>query len=157
MAAVPKKRKMAVLRLMSDLKTFHGDPPSGVSASPVSEDNVFEWDATIIGPEETAWEGGIFSLKLVFPANYPDGPPKVRFTCEMFHPNVYADGTLCLDIIQDAWKPIYTVATILTSIQSLLTDPNPDSPANVDAAKLWREDKKLYNRRVRRTAAKTIE
>lgn len=34
-----------------------------------------------------------------------------------FHPNVYGDGSLCLDIIQDKWSPIYSVSSILTSIQ----------------------------------------
>ncbi len=55
---------------------------------------------------------------------------------------VYKDGTLCLDIIQDAWSPVYTVSTILTSIQSLLTDPNPASPANPEAAQLLASDPK---------------
>lgn len=75
------------------------------------------WGATIFGPSETAWEGGIYSLRLTFTEAYPEKPPRVRFTSEMFHPNVYTDGTLCLDIIQDKWSPIYTVNTILTSIQ----------------------------------------
>ena len=101
--------------------------------------------------------GGIFSLRLQFPDQYPDKPPRVRFTCDMFHPNVYADGSLCLDIIQDLWKPIYTVDMLLTSIQSLLTDPNVDSPANVEAARLLKSDPKQYKRRVRRLAAKTVE
>jgi ubiquitin-conjugating enzyme E2 A len=101
--------------------------------------------------------GGIFSLRLQFPDQYPDKPPQVRFTCDMFHPNVYADGSLCLDIIQDLWKPIYTVDMLLTSIQSLLTDPNTDSPANVEAARLLKSDPKQYKRRVRRIAAKTVE
>jgi len=70
---------------------------------------------------------------------------------------VYPDGSICLDIIQNLWKPIYTVDMLLTSIQSLLTDPNCDSPANVDAAKLYRTDMKQYKRRVRRIAAKTVE
>jgi ubiquitin-conjugating enzyme E2 A len=81
-----------------------------------------------------------------FTEEYPDKPPRVRFSSEMFHPNVYSDGSLCLDILQNAWSPIYTVSTILTSIQSLLTDPNPSSPANPDAAKMYREDIKSYNR-----------
>ena len=34
------------------------------------------------------------------------------------------DGTLCLDLIQDQWSPVQSVSTLLTSVQSLLTDPN---------------------------------
>jgi ubiquitin-conjugating enzyme E2 A len=45
----------------------------------------------------------------------------------MFHPNVYANGELCLDILQNRWSPTYDVAAILTSIQSLFNDPNPNS------------------------------
>ena len=80
----------------------------------------------------------------------------MRFTSEVFHPNVYSDGTLCMDIIQDQWSPIHNVCTLLTSIQSLLTDPNPASPANPEAAQLFQEDPSGYNRRVRRLAQKTI-
>lgn len=82
---------------------------------------------------------------------------KVRFTCEMYHPNVYSDGTLCLDIIQDQWSPIYTTSLILTSIQSLLTDPNPNSPANPEAAKMFTSNTKEYKKRVRRIASKSLE
>ncbi len=74
--------------------------------------------------------GGIYSLRLTFCDRYPEKPPKVRFTTKMFHPNVYADGNICLDIIAAKWTPSYTVSSILTSIQSLLTDPNVQSPAN---------------------------
>jgi ubiquitin-protein ligase len=55
--ATPAQQKVAVLRLMSDLRQMQGDPPSGCSASPVSEDNLFVWNATIIGPDESPWEG----------------------------------------------------------------------------------------------------
>lgn len=79
----------------------------GCSASPMSEENLFVWSATIFGPPETPWEGGVYSLRLTFNDQYPEKPPRVRFTAEMFHPNVYTDGTLCLDIIQDKWSPIY--------------------------------------------------
>jgi ubiquitin-conjugating enzyme E2 A len=155
--ATPSQQKVAMLRLMSDMKQMQADPPSGCSASPVSDDNLFVWNATIIGPDESPWEGGIYTLRLQFPDQYPDKPPRARFITEMFHPNIFPDGTLCLDIIQDKWKPIYTVSTILTSIQSLLCDPNNDSPANVDAAKMLKTAPKDYKKRVRRLAQKSVE
>lgn len=70
--------------------------------------------------------------------------------------SVYQDGTLCLDIIQNKWSPSYTVSSVLTSIQSLLTDPNCGSPANPEAAELFMQDKKAYNRRVRRLTEESL-
>ena len=43
----------------------------------------------VFGPDDTPWEGGIFSLRITFTDNYPEKPPRVRFTSDMFHPNVY--------------------------------------------------------------------
>ncbi|CAH8355313.1 unnamed protein product [Eruca vesicaria subsp. sativa] len=92
---------------------------------------------------------GTFKLSLQFSEDYPNKPPTVRFVSRMFHPNIYADGSICLDILQNQWSPIYDVAAILTSIQSLLCDPNPNSPANSEAARMFSESKREYNRRVR--------
>ena len=105
----------------------------------------------------TTREGGVFQLRLTFSDRYPEKPPRVRFTSEMFHPNVYTDGTLCLDIIQDAWSPCHNVASILTSIQSLLCDPNCSSPANQEAARMYSDTRKDFNRKVRRIAQKSVE
>ncbi|XP_021890518.1 ubiquitin-conjugating enzyme E2 1-like isoform X1 [Carica papaya] len=117
----------AQLRLMSDLKSIINEPPEGCSASPLSDENLFVWSATIFGPDETPWEGGVFSLRMTFGQNYPEKPPRVRFTSEMFHPNIYRDGTLCMDIIQDAWSPCHNVSTILTSVQQILRQLNSTS------------------------------
>ncbi|VAH57911.1 unnamed protein product [Triticum turgidum subsp. durum] len=92
---------------------------------------------------------GTFKLTLQFNEEYPNKPPTVRFISRMFHPNIYADGSICLDILQNQWSPIYDVAAILTSIQSLLCDPNPNSPANSEAARMFSENKREYNRKVR--------
>ena len=62
---------------------------------------------------------------------------------------VYNDGRICLDILDNKWSPIYDVLTILASIQSLLTDPNVDSPANAEAAKMYSENIQDYYKRVR--------
>ena len=76
-------------------------------------------------------------------------PPVVKFTSKMFHPNIYQDGSICLDILKERWSPSYDVTAILTSIQSLLSDPNPSSPANNVAAQLLRDNPREYEKRVR--------
>ncbi len=85
---------------------------------------------------------------MTFSEEFPTKPPHVKFLCPMFHPNIYANGEICLDILQNQWSPIYDIGAILTSIQSLLCDPNPNSPANSEAARLWNENRREYNRRV---------
>lgn len=74
-------------------------------------------NAVIIGPADTPFEDGTFRLVMHFEEQYPNKPPSVKFISEMFHPNVYATGELCLDILQNRWSPTYDVAAVLTSIQ----------------------------------------
>lgn len=70
---------------------------------------------------------------------------------------VYSNGDICLDILKHNWSPIYDVAAILTSIQSLLTDPNTKSPANADAARLYDNNKREYFHRVKEIVDKSLE
>jgi ubiquitin-conjugating enzyme E2 A len=135
-------------RLMRDFKRLQNDPPQGIQAAPL-DNNVMAWQAVIFGPDDTPWEGGTFKLLLEFTEDYPNKPPLVKFISKIFHPNVYADGKICLDILQNQWSPIYDIAAILTSIQSLLSDPNPASPANAEASQLFEKDRREYNKRVR--------
>lgn len=58
----------------------------------------------------------MFTLFLEFTEEYPNKPPKVKFTSKLFHPNIYKDGNICLDILNTNWSPIYDVSSILTSI-----------------------------------------
>jgi len=134
-------------RLLRDLKRISSDPPTGIIANPDAND-LLVWHAVIFGPEDTPWEGGTFKLRLQFLEEYPNRPPVVKFVTKLFHPNIYSDGAICLDILANQWSPIYDVSAILASIQSLLTDPNPNSPANVEAAKLYVENRREYDRKV---------
>jgi len=134
-------------RLLRDFKKLQADPPSGVSGAP-TDDNILLWQAVIFGPADTPFEDGTFKLVLEFTEEYPNKAPTVRFVSKMFHPNVYADGGICLDILQNRWSPTYDVAAILTSIQSLLDEPNPNSPANSLASQLYQENRREYEKRV---------
>lgn len=99
-------------------------------------------------PEDTMWESGTFHLLIKFTEDYPTSPPIVRFLTRMYHPNIYLDGKICLDILQNQWSAMYDIAAVLTSIQSLLNDPNPDSPANPQAAKILVNNRVEYDRLV---------
>ncbi|KAJ8648747.1 hypothetical protein MRB53_001770 [Persea americana] len=123
-------------RLQSELMALmmSGDP--GISAFP-DGDNIFNWVGTITGSKDTVYEGKVYKLHLSFPSEYPFKPPKVQFDTLCFHPNVDVCGNICLDILQDKWSSAYDVRTVLLSIQSLLGEPNNDSPLNNQAAALW--------------------
>nr|XP_033703483.1 ubiquitin-conjugating enzyme E2 B-like [Tursiops truncatus] len=114
------------------------------------------WNAVIFGPEGTSFEDGTFKPVTEFSEEYPNILPAVRFLSKMLHPNVYADGSTCLDILQDQWSPIYEVASLLTSIQSLLDEPNPNSPANRQAAQLYQENKRGDEKRVSAIIEQTL-
>ncbi|XP_027202887.2 ubiquitin-conjugating enzyme E2 B-like [Dermatophagoides pteronyssinus] len=134
-------------RLMRDFKRIQDDPPPGISAAPHDND-IMRWNAVIFGPPGTPYEDGTFHLTLQFSDDYPNKPPSVKFVSKMFHPNIYTDGSICLDILQTRWSPTYDVSAILTSIQSLLDEPNPNSPANALAAQLFMENRNEYIKRV---------
>ncbi|KAL1456013.1 hypothetical protein WDU94_000768 [Cyamophila willieti] len=112
----------ALRRLMAEYKQLTINPPEGIIAGPVNEENFFEWEALITGPEGTCFEGGVFPAKLTFPSDYPLSPPKMQFTCDMFHPN----------------------------------KPNDESGANVDAAKMWREDREEFNKKANKLVRRTL-
>jgi hypothetical protein len=56
----------AARRLAADLRELQRAEAEGVSASPVSDSNIFLWNATIVGPDETAWEGANISRQLLW-------------------------------------------------------------------------------------------
>ncbi|KAJ6500403.1 ubiquitin-conjugating enzyme/RWD-like protein [Mycena sanguinolenta] len=125
-------------RLTSELMTLMMSSSPGISAFPKSDGNLFEWVGTIEGPAETIYAGLSFRISISFPANYPYVAPAIKFETPCFHPNVdITSGAICLDILQDKWSAVYSVQTILLSLQSLLGEPNNASPLNTDAAALW--------------------
>nr|CAG4638748.1 EOG090X0DZY [Cyclestheria hislopi] len=130
------KHQSTSKRLQQELMTLMMSGDKGISAFPDGDD-FFSWVGTIHGPVGTVYEGLVYKLSLHFPNGYPFTAPTVKFVTSCFHPNVDTYGNICLDILKDKWSALYDVRTILLSIQSLLGDPNNDSPLNGQAAQLW--------------------
>ena len=102
-----------------------------------------------MGPEDSPYSGGVFFLNIHFPPDYPFKPPKVSFTTKIYHPNINANGSICLDILKDQWSPALTISKVLLSISSLLTDPNPDDPLVPEIATIYKSDRERYNNTAR--------
>ncbi|KAF9235904.1 putative UBC11 protein [Melanogaster broomeanus] len=107
------------------------DPPSGVSGSPCP-DNIMIWNAVIFGPSDTPFEDGT-----------------------MFHPNVYANGELCLDILQNRWSPTYDVAAILTSIPELAARSKSKQSRECRGSAIVQREHEGVRRRVKATVGRT--
>jgi ubiquitin-conjugating enzyme E2 D/E len=136
---------MSLKRLQKEVTEMQKDTPANCSAGPNNND-LFNWEATIIGPTETPYEGGIFKLKILFPADYPFKPPKITFETRIYHPNINANGGICLDILKDQWSPALNITKVLLSICSLLDEPNPDDPLMPEIAQLFKSNKTEFNR-----------
>ena len=137
-----------MLRLRKELNDLRDSPPANCSAGPVG-DNMLSWQATIIGPADGPYEGGVFYLDVSFPRDYPFRPPQVEFKTKIYHCNVNGSGAICLDILKDRWSPALTLSKVILSICSLMDDPNPDDPLSVEAADLLLKDKNAYQDKAR--------
>ena len=135
---------MSIIRLNKELRNITIDPPTNCSAG-MKNDDLHQWNATIIGPSDSTYEGGIFKLNIHFPMNYPFKPPKCTFITKIYHPNINNAGSICVDILKHNWSPALTISKVLLSICSLLTDPNPDDPLMPAIANEYINNREKFN------------
>eukprot|EP01112_Ceratiomyxa_fruticulosa_P020994 TRINITY_DN7299_c0_g1_i1.p1 TRINITY_DN7299_c0_g1~~TRINITY_DN7299_c0_g1_i1.p1 ORF type:complete len:378 (-),score=119.59 TRINITY_DN7299_c0_g1_i1:118-1251(-) len=162
------KSKLSTTKLLlNQYKGILSDPVEGFTVELEDENDLFKWKVYIEGPKDTCYEGGVFQLRLSFPADYPMLPPTLQFISEFWHPNVHTNGKVCISILHppgeddmsgeragERWLPTQTVSSIMLSVISLLNDPNTSSPANVDASVEWRKDRPKYRARCQQLIAK---
>jgi ubiquitin-conjugating enzyme E2 D len=139
---------MTSQRINKELKDLKKNPPANCSAGPINDD-IFKWEAVILGPSESPYEGGVFNLRIEFPTDYPFKAPKIKFITPIYHCNINEQGGICLDILKEQWSPALTISKVLLSICSLMDDPNPDDPLRPELADLYKEDRELYDKRAR--------
>ena len=71
------------------------------------------WEATIFGPENSPYEGGIFFLNIQFNNDYPFKPPKCAFRTRIYHPNINSNGNICVSILKEEWSPALTISKVM--------------------------------------------
>lgn len=103
-------------------------------------ENLRQWKALIVGPDETPYASGFFYLSIEFRDGYPFVPPLVKFLTKIYHPNIDNRGNICLDILKDNWSPVLSIPKVLLSILSLMCQPNPDDPLMPQIANLYTSD-----------------
>lgn len=114
-------------------------------------DNMQEFNVKFYGPKETPYENGIWRLHVELPDNYPYKSPSIGFVNKIFHPNIdIASGSICLDVINSTWSPLYDLINIVEwMIPGLLKEPNGSDPLNNEAATLQLRDKHLYDEKIK--------
>ena len=132
-------------RLQSEIEEMRRDAPANCSAGPVNDEDITHWHAHIMGPVGTPYEGGLFKLAIDFPPSYPFVAPSVRFLTRMYHCNISQSGEICLDVLKEHWSPALTVAKLLLSVCSMLSEPNPSDPLVPDIAELYIEDRARHD------------
>jgi len=135
-------------RIQKELEDICRNPPANCSAGPMGDD-LFKWHATIMGPEDSPYYGGVFNMRIDFPLDYPFRPPKIVFVTKIYHCNINSGGGICLDILKEQWSPALTVSKTLLSICSLLSDPNPDDPLVPEIADLLKSDRAQHDENAR--------
>ena len=159
---------MAMKRLQSEYKQLSNDPCSEYTINIPDMKKFLHWEGIMFGVDtDSPFYGGIFKYKLVFPLEYPNKPPEFKFYTNIFHPNIYIDGKPCISILREGmdewgyehiserWNPSHSVHTIIMSVASMISNPNFESPANIDASIMWRNDKNKYDEMVYKLVSTT--
>lgn len=136
MSSPSKRRDMDVMKLM--MSDF--DVCLGVSESPS------DFFVKFRAPKDSLYEGGIYRVHVNLPASYPYKSPSIGFCTRIFHPNVdESSGSVCLDVINQTWSPMYDLCNIFSVfLPQLLLYPNPADPLNGHAAALMFKEPDKY-------------
>ncbi|KAG6012802.1 hypothetical protein E4U43_007634 [Claviceps pusilla] len=148
---------MAQKRLMRELQALQREIWCHIETDDLT---IMRWKVGlwVVNPE-SVWYGAYLRAEMKFPGDYPYQPPTFKFlTKGIHHPNVYTDGNLCISILHkpgddeqsgelasERWNVLHGVESVLRSVLILMDDPEINSPANVDASKLYRDSREQYN------------
>ncbi|KYQ90670.1 hypothetical protein DLAC_09305 [Tieghemostelium lacteum] len=132
-----------VSRVKYEINLFENDPPPGIYASIVN-DQINTLEASVLGPQDTPYDKGVFKLEISLPFKYPFEPPQIKFITPIYHPNIDSNGRICLDILymppKGEWKPALNLLSVLNSIRLLMSNPNPHDPLMTDITEIYKNN-----------------
>jgi ubiquitin-protein ligase len=154
-------------RMFLELRDIRSGKVPFVSAVPL-DDSLDKVLASIEGPPETPYEGGVFWITVKLPENDPYGPPLMRFHTKVYHPNISPQGHICADY-KEKWNSVisgfsrsplngqsavwyrgnskeakWSLGALLTAMCGLLASPDVDDPLVPEIAMKYLEDYEEY-------------
>ena len=121
------------------------------------EGNYYKWRATLMGPIDSLYAGGLFYIELLFPNDYPNKGPEIRFLTPIYHLNVNSKDLSSygcpIGLVKPSftlwWKPSTTIREILMKLFSIFYLTNPESAWDLEMANEYKYNKALYDLKVR--------
>ena len=143
---------MSETRILKEIEDIYRDPPDYISAGPIDDKDIYHWEATIYGPEDSDYKNGVFLLDIKIPKEYPFKPPICKFKTKIYHPNINPDnGNICVNILKSYnWNPSLTISNILMSLMVLLYTPSFNSPLNGAARDLHKKSESDYKQMIQK-------
>ncbi|ESQ51092.1 hypothetical protein EUTSA_v10023041mg [Eutrema salsugineum] len=125
--------------IQTHLRELLRSPASGFSVGPV-EDDMYEWQATLMGPPGSPYEGNLFFLSLCFPLEYPFRPPTVSWKTPILHPNI------------DYPRVFHPLLELLQALYDMLLHPKVEEGDVylVEIARMFVLEKEKYEEEARR-------
>ena len=159
-------QNMAAQLILKQFLSIQSDPNSGINASFIDND-VYKWRVTFFGPPQSPYAGGVFPAIIEFPPDYPNNPPQMKFLTPMYHPNIADNGDVCISLFNNT-NPIqnipsnqqqlqnfvpyeFTAQSFFIAVQAMLSDPDFDSPVNMDVAYTYHSNTREFMRKVKRS------
>ncbi|KAK6428634.1 Ubiquitin-conjugating enzyme E2 1 [Oleoguttula sp. CCFEE 5521] len=142
-------------RVQKELQDILKDTTSGISITPPNQtsstttphfDDLTHFHGHFLGPPDTPYERGNYSVDITLAPEYPFKPPRMKFITKIWHPNVSSQtGAICLDTLGTAWSPVLTLKSALISLQSLLSSPEPKDPLDAEVAAMLLSRPEQFN------------
>lgn len=137
-----------IRQVMKEMQQMSENSLEGIKIQ-INDADVTDIQALIDGPAGTPYSGGVFRVKLTLGKDFPQTPPKAFFLTKIFHPNVAANGEICVNTLKKDWKPDLGIKHILLTIKCLLIVPNAESALNEEAGKMLLERYDDYSQRAK--------
>ena len=152
-----------------ELCTKDIDLPQIVLNFRLKDNNIYSWEVTMIGPQQTPYEGGLFRILILFPDNYPKKGPEFKFMNKIYHLNVDQNeqsgdfGHISMSFLNQ-WRVTgkvtgknlfskngsYNIKKALFDIFCLFYYQNAESPYSLEMAELYRDNPEKFNEEARK-------